>query len=537
MSKLTHCAHALLSGALASCLCVCAVSAPSLSWAEGAIDSPSNPAAPSDPVQPPQKNGLLKENGALRYYVKGKPLTSSWRKINGPKYYFNSKGNAVVGTSVKVKGTYYIFGNNGKLLVSKKAAFKKLAHGTYYVKGSGKVAKTGWILKSSKLRYVAKSGKCAAGKKVDGIKFAKDGVAVNDRYTKLKIYCMKQVAKRCKSSMSTKEKLRQLWIYGEDGHKFVNSTEPKDVGHNGWMQRRAYEVAYSHEIECFGRATLFAALAYEIGCKPIVHAYPAIHAYVEINGRFYDNMMATVGASSPQSDMRFFPTYKMTSWRDTTNNHKDKESSSASSAKTKKNGLIKSGSSYCFYKNGIKVKRSWRTVKGAKYYFKSNGKAATGSYGIKKNGITKYYVFSAKGKLSIGKGMHFATVSGVKYRVAANGRAASGWNSDKTRYYLANGTLACGIHVVKGKLLALDPKGIYNAELTVRLRAAATINGSPAALIELLGTPLKVKTQPSCYFYNGITGKDRVYYYDHVVIYALIDDGTATEYFYSAEER
>lgn len=536
MSKLTHCAHILLSGALASCLCVCAAPAPPISWAASTADPPDGSTTPINPIQPPQKNGLVKESGFVRYYVKGKPLTSSWKKIKGAKYYFNSKGDAVTGTSAKIKGVYYVFGNNGKLLVSKRATFKKLARGVYYVKGNGKVAKTGWVLKSSKLHYVAKSGRCAAGKKVDGIKFSKDGVAVNDRYTKLKIYCMKQVAKRCKSSMSTREKLRQLWIYGEDGHRFVNSTEPKDVGHNGWMQRRAYEVAYSHEIECFGRATLFAALAYEIGCKPIVHAYPAIHAYVEINGRYYDNMMVTVGASAPQSDMRFFPTYKMISWRDTTNNHKDKKSNAASK-KSKKNGLVKSGSSYCFYKDGIKVKSSWRTVEGARYYFKSNGKAATGSYGIKKNGTVKYYVFSAKGKLSTGKGTHFATVSGVKYRVAANGRAASGWDSSKTRYYLANGTLACGVHVVKGKLLASSPKGVYNAELTARLRTAAVINSSPTTLIELLGTPLKVKTQPSCYFYNGVTGEDHVYYYEHVVIYALIDDGAATEYFYSAEER
>ena len=62
-------------------------------------------------------------------------------------------------------------------------------------------------------------------------------------------------------------------------------------------------------------------------------------------------------------------------------------------------GIMKnSDGSYSFYIDGEKLKNSWKTVKGNKYYFGKNGNAYTGLKKINNN----YFCFSQTGKMQTG---------------------------------------------------------------------------------------------------------------------------------------
>lgn len=62
-------------------------------------------------------------------------------------------------------------------------------------------------------------------------------------------------------------------------------------------------------------------------------------------------------------------------------------------------GLEKnSDGTYSYYIDGIKLKNSWKTIKGNKYYFAKNGNAYTGLQKIKNN----YFYFSKDGKMQTG---------------------------------------------------------------------------------------------------------------------------------------
>ena len=50
---------------------------------------------------------------------------------------------------------------------------------------------------------------------------------------------------------------------------------------------------------------------------------------------------------------------------------------------------------YCYYENGKKVKKAWRTVNGKKYYFQSTGWSTP--YSLYIDG--KVYVFNSKSQL------------------------------------------------------------------------------------------------------------------------------------------
>lgn len=67
-------------------------------------------------------NGEIKVNGWVfdelgTYYVNkdGNPVVSSWKEVNGARYYFDKEGKRVSG-NVKIKGHDYVFQKNGKLL-------------------------------------------------------------------------------------------------------------------------------------------------------------------------------------------------------------------------------------------------------------------------------------------------------------------------------------------------------------------------------------------------------------------------------------
>lgn len=83
---------------------------------------------------------------------------------------------------------------------------------------------------------------------------------------------------------------------------------------------------------------------------------------------------------------------------------------------------------------GIKLRNTWNTINGYKYYYKSNGKYATGWYTIN----NKTYYFDSKGRMQIG----LKTISGKKYYLDKDGVRRVGWQmiSGKTYYFAISGT-------------------------------------------------------------------------------------------------
>jgi glucan-binding YG repeat protein len=160
---------------------------------------------------------------------------------------------------------------------------------------------------------------------------------------------------------------------------------------------------------------------------------------------------------------------------------------------TQKDGLVQEKGKYHYYQKGKLVTKKWKTIKGKKYYFKSNGDAAIGSYKIDKI----YYIFDAKGQLCNSK-KRVVTVNKVKYGVDKNGKALS------------------GIQVIDEKFYQFDSNGKYNATKTKKLQSAAKYEKSMTSLYKLIGKPKKSQYDVSCYGVGD--GKDGTLTYKNFTV-------------------
>lgn len=483
-----------------------------------------------------EKSGLVKESGKLRFYnKKGVAITSKWKTVDGAKYYFDADGNAVRGTSKKIDGKYWVFSNAGKLLTPSKARTYSLKKGIFFVKSTGNPLKKGWQVKSGKLYKIAKNGKCTAGKRVDGITFLSKGYAKSTYASKLKIATMKFVKKHTSSSQSKYEKLHTCFNYLVS-RNFTYSAEPKDIGYAGWVQRAALGTLSGGTIECITMACAFAACAYELGYEPSVKAQANVHGYVMIDGKAYDNMYPGFGGTE-QSQYKSWKPWKFVSWSTLSPKGKATAASKAAEAVEKKNGLVKEGNYYYFYKNGKKVKKQWVKIGKKKYWFKKNGRAAIKS--VKING--KYFVFGMKGVLKTGTKTRVVKVDGVKYRVTKSGKAApsSKFKNGKV-CYLKNGELATYVRLVSGKLQAFSKKGVYNSAGSKQLQEAAIEKADASTLLQLLtqldSSPAREQATSCMMWVNPATGEtmeggdDVLYTYKHIKVQTyLATDGI--EYF------
>lgn len=411
------------------------------------------------------EEGLNTVDGQYQYYEQGKQVKSAWKDVNGARYYFNSKGNAVTGTSKKINGKYYIFGNDGKLLKPSKSKVYELNGGVFYVNKKGQPAGEGWCIVKDELYKVAASGKCVAGKKVDGITFLKNGRAKDDKSTELKVRVMTLVDQLTTPGMTKKQKLRKCFNYVLNSSKYANSQEPTDIGKKGWAQRAALKVLQRKKYDCFGFACVISAFAYELGYKPTIRGKALKHAFCLINGRGYDMVGPRFDATPLKVDGA--KNWKYSGW--------DASGPAAKKAK------------------------GWTTKNGARYYYDSKGKAYTGSHKIS----GKYYVFDAKGKLlkdkvKNGKKTVDVKVSGVTYRVNNKGIAVPGWTDNKKTLYCANGAKATGLASNKGKLYWFNSKGVLDKAKTGKIQAAAKLNKDATQLVKLIGKPVSKKVEASC---------------------------------------
>ena len=259
---------------------------------------------------PAYKNEWVKKGGKYYYYQNNgeKYTQTGFKKIDGEYYYFTGDGSRINKKGFrKIDGKYYYFQKNGK--VYKKAGLKKIKGAVYCF---------------TKKRYVV----AGAAKKTKGVLhvYGKTGKMLKKKrlYTlNGKYYRIDSKGKAEKLSKVQAEASRLTWVFI---NKYTNKGDSKAVKFRKCFNRMEcanYRPGYIRRSEtdgkdwpykivvkvlrnnnrwthnCYGFACTIASLARELGYKPYVCVLQQDHAVVQINGKYYDNMGARFGASSP----------------------------------------------------------------------------------------------------------------------------------------------------------------------------------------------------------------------------------------------
>lgn len=114
------------------------------------------------------KNGPIRENGDLYYYVNGTKVRSKWKYIGTQKCYFRSNGKACT-ENVKIGGKIYVFRMNGRLYQPSKSSFVTINGNKYYVNTKGQ-ASVGCVKIGSKRYLFRSNGRLVLPKKASVVK-------------------------------------------------------------------------------------------------------------------------------------------------------------------------------------------------------------------------------------------------------------------------------------------------------------------------------------------------------------------------------
>ncbi len=157
----------------------------------------------------------------------------------------------------------------------------------------------GWVKKGKKYYYYDRSsGKQKKNKKVDGIKLGKDGSAKHTSYNYKKIKTMiearKLVNKLTKKSDSKQTKLKKVFTYMKrvsynKHHEFSKLSKKK-----GWEMVYANDIFDKGTGCCVSQSAALAFMAHECGYKTVYLCHDGDHAWVEINDRVYDALLAQI---------------------------------------------------------------------------------------------------------------------------------------------------------------------------------------------------------------------------------------------------
>ena len=71
---------------------------------------------------------------SYRYYINGKMVTNTWKKVKNHYYWFKSNGKAAANGYYKVKGVYYVFDEKARRLSPAKKSVVKVKNINYFVR-------------------------------------------------------------------------------------------------------------------------------------------------------------------------------------------------------------------------------------------------------------------------------------------------------------------------------------------------------------------------------------------------------------------
>ena len=143
-------------------------------------------------------------------------------------------------------------------------------------------------------------------------------------------------------------------------------------------------------------------------------------------------------------------------------------------------GLIRDENGHLFYyKDGVKLKNTWKTVNGSKYYFGKSGKA---------------YV----GKRKVGK---------ATYYFAVNGKRKTGWRTiNGKKYYFSpkNGKMVTGKKTISHYLCYFSEKGVLLRKIDKNKRMVAlTYDDGPSIYTPRILKTLKENNSVATFFVVG----------------------------------
>ncbi len=107
---------------------VCTVPA----WTAHASEDGTQIAEKISPTPVPIRQLVTKGN-KIYYYYKGKMVKNAWKRYNGYKYYFGSKGNAVRGCQ-RINNVVYIFDEKGRLFENKQNRIVSSCGNSYHIR-------------------------------------------------------------------------------------------------------------------------------------------------------------------------------------------------------------------------------------------------------------------------------------------------------------------------------------------------------------------------------------------------------------------
>lgn len=249
-------------------------------------------------VTPIVKKGLLKEGNSYRYYINGKMVTNTWKKVKNHYYWFKSNGKAAANGYYKVKGVYYVFDEKARRLSPAKKAVVKVKNISYFVDTKGRAVK-GWNEYKNKMYYSYSNGKCAVNTKIDGIKFNKNGAADLTQAREM-LEAKKFIAAHTTKNMNNYQKLRACFNYIMWYTRYTPWKRPTEAEFKTqtWVYKYALDMFQTNLTgNCYGVASCLAAVAKELGYEPYVITALEDHAFVMINGLYYDNMYGTLFGS------------------------------------------------------------------------------------------------------------------------------------------------------------------------------------------------------------------------------------------------
>ena len=232
------------------------------------------------------KKGLLKEGNSYRYYINGKMVTNTWKKVKNHYYWFKSNGKAAANGYYKVKGVYYVFDEKARRLSPAKKSVVKVKNINYFVDTKGRAVK-GWNEYKNKMYYSYSNG------------FNKNGAA-DLTQARAMLEAKKFIAAHTTKNMNNYQKLRACFNYIMWYTKYTPWKRPTEAEFKTqtWVYKYALDMFQTNLTgNCYGVASCLAAVAKELGYEPYVITALEDHAFVMINGLYYDNMYGTLFGS------------------------------------------------------------------------------------------------------------------------------------------------------------------------------------------------------------------------------------------------
>ncbi len=264
--------------------------------------------------------------GADGYLVrKYKYVKPGWKTINGKTYYILNDGSTrkVTGWIKGPKYTYYVgpdysrvtgfrtiggkiyfFRSNGTRFDTQ--GFRTIGGKTYYFR-SDSTAATGLQTIGGKLYYFTAQGvlvKSQTSYTVNGRYFVIDANGVATEVTALQAQCStltwKYINAHSSAAQTKLERFRACFNYIEAYMIFQSwSSDLYDFNAPGWQYIFANRMFNNGLIgDCYGFACVVASVAKEFGYVPYVHLAREDHAFVTIDGRYYDNSGALFGTTT-----------------------------------------------------------------------------------------------------------------------------------------------------------------------------------------------------------------------------------------------